>query len=116
MVDKRCDSNYRFVVTEGGPLLRWTWDPNKNRLNQRAHGLSFETARSVFDDPLAVSRPDPHAHEPRWQTIGMISDVAVLVVHTWPEPDPATGEDVGRIIGARKATSHERQAYEEGEF
>lgn len=96
--------------------MRWTWDPEKNRANRRAHGLSFETAAVVFDDPLAASRPDLHPGEQRWQTIGMIGPVVVLVVHTWPEPDPATGEAVGRIISARKATSHEWKAYEEGEF
>ena len=96
--------------------MRWTWDPIKNRTNRRAHGLGFETAELVFDDSLAASRADPYPHEQRWQTIGKIGNVAVLVVHTWPEPDPVTGERVGRIISARKATSHERKSYEEGEF
>jgi hypothetical protein len=93
--------------------LRWTWDPRKNRANKRAHGLSFETARLVFDDPLALSQPDPSSGEERWQTIGVIGGVTVFVVHTWPEPD-RHGEEVGRIISARKATPHEREAYEEG--
>ena len=92
------------------------WDPIKNRVNGRAHGLSFETAEYVFDDPLAASRADQYPHEQRWRTIGMIGMVVVLVVHTWPEPDPATGEETGRIISARKATSHERKAYEQGAF
>jgi uncharacterized DUF497 family protein len=96
-------------------LLRWVWDPRKNRSNQRAHGLSFETAMLVFDDPLAASRPDPSTNEERWQTIGAIGRVIVFVIHTWPEPDNS-GEDVGRIISARKATAHERKAYEEGKF
>ena len=96
--------------------MRWIWDSDKSRGNRLAHGLGFETARLVFDDPLATSRLDSHAHELRWHTIGMIGNVVMLVVHTWPEPDPETGEEVGRIIGARKATSHERKAYEEGEF
>jgi uncharacterized DUF497 family protein len=39
----------------------------------------------------------------------------VMVVHTWPTIDPDSGEEVGRIISARKATTHEREAYEEGE-
>ncbi len=94
--------------------MRWTWDPKKSLANKRVHGLGFETARLVFDDPLAASRPDPY--EQRWQTIGMIGEVVVLVVHTWPRRDSATGEDVGRIISARKATSHERRAYEECEI
>lgn len=75
--------------------MRWAWDPNKNRRNQRVHGLSFETAVLVFDDPLALSRADHHAREERWQTVGIIGEVAVLVVHTWPEPDPATGTRLG---------------------
>jgi hypothetical protein len=45
----------------------------------------------------------------------MIGGVTVFVVHTWPEPD-SSGEDVGRIISARKATAHERRTYEEGRF
>ena len=96
--------------------MRWTRDPNKDRANRRVHGLSFETAALVFEDPLAVSRPDPHPHERRWQTIGMIGPVIVLVVHTEPEMDQAPDEELGRIISARKATSHEKKAYEEGEF
>jgi uncharacterized DUF497 family protein len=95
--------------------LRWTWDGEKNRRNRRVHGLSFETAQLVFDDPLAVSWPDHSASEERWQTVGMIGEVIVFVVHTWPEPD-SSGEEIGRIISARKATAHERKAYEEGRF
>lgn len=96
--------------------MRWTWDPDKDRRNRRIHGISFDTAQLVFDDPLAISRPDRHATEERWQTVGLIGHVIVLVVHTWPERDPDTGEDVGRIISARKATRHEREAYEKGDF
>ena len=43
----------------------------------------------------------------------MVGNVVVIVVHTEPEPDHETGEEVGRIISARKATKHERRAYEE---
>lgn len=96
--------------------MRWIWAPNKNRGNKRDHGLSFETAELVFDDPLAASRLDQYPHEERWQTIGMIGGLVVLVVHKWPELDPSTGEETGRIISARKATAHERKAYEEDTF
>ena len=96
--------------------MRWTWDPDKSRSNRRKHQLSFETAQFVFDDALAVSRPDPYPREERWQTIGVIGSVAVLVVHTWPERQPGSTEETGRIISARKATAHERKTYEEGGF
>jgi uncharacterized DUF497 family protein len=92
--------------------VRWTWDANKDRNNRRAHGLGFETARLVFDYPLAVSCPDPNPSEARWQTIGLIANVVVLVVHARPDPEPDAGEELGRIIGARKATRHESEAHE----
>jgi uncharacterized DUF497 family protein len=95
--------------------LAWTWSDAKNRTNKLNHGISFETARLVFADPFAMTRDDPHADGDRWQTIGMIGPLAVFVVHTWPELD-ANGEETGRIISARKATAHERRAYEEVGF
>lgn len=95
--------------------MRWTWDQDKNQTNRRSHGLSFETARLVFDDPLAATRDDPYPDDPRWRTMGMVGSVVVVVVHTWPEVDSESGEQVGRIISARKATKREREAYEEGE-
>lgn len=94
--------------------MLWSWDPRKERPNRRKHGLSFKTAQLVFEDPLALSRPDSSAQDERWQTVGVVGRVAILVVHTWP--DPGTSREEGRIISARKATSHERKAYEEGRF
>jgi uncharacterized protein len=96
--------------------VAWTWTDKKNRINKREHGLSFETAKLVFDDPLAFSRTDPHPDGDRWQTVGLVGPVVLFVVHTLPEPDLAAGHEVGRIISARKATAHERRAYEEGRF
>ena len=97
-------------------MVYWTWDDNKNRVNKRKHGLSFETAQLVFRDSLMAHRPDPSSDEERWHTIGMVGGVIVMVAHTWPQPRPATGVEAGRIISARKATAHERRAYEEGSF
>jgi uncharacterized DUF497 family protein len=93
--------------------MRWTWDRDKARANRTKHGLSFETAVLVFDDPLQLSRPDPHPDGDRWHTIGLVGSVLLLVVHTWPD-ESEEDEPVGRIISARKATAYERRAYEEG--
>jgi uncharacterized DUF497 family protein len=95
--------------------LPWTWDPEKNRSNIAKHGISFETAQLVFDDRLAGSRLDPYPREERWQTIGKIGHVTIVVIHTI-EVDPVTDEEDGQIISARKAEDHERKAYEEGEW
>ncbi len=91
--------------------MTWSWNEAKNVLNQRKHGLDFALAELVFDDSLALSRIDDFADEERWQTVGLVGTVILFVVHTSPEE----GID-GRIISARKATAHERKAYEEGTF
>jgi uncharacterized protein len=78
--------------------VRWTWSLVKNRDNKRKHGLSFDTAQLVFDDPHALSRPDPFPREERWQTVGVIGQITIIVVHTWPDSNAETG----RIISARK--------------
>ena len=46
----------------------------------------------------------------------MVGTQVLMVVHTWPDPYLEIGEDVGRIISARKATRREREAYEEGHY
>lgn len=96
--------------------MEWVWNHEKNRTNKRDHGLFFETAQLAFDDPMAASRVDPHPDGDRWQTLGAVGTVILFVVHTWPEAVETTGMEIGRIISARKATAHERKAYEEGNF
>jgi uncharacterized protein len=88
--------------------VEFAWDERKNRLNQRRHGVSFETAMLVFDDPHQVSVQDREVDgELRWQTIGMVGGLQLLLVaHTVDEEG-----DVIRVISARKATPRERNAY-----
>jgi uncharacterized DUF497 family protein len=65
----------------------FAWDDRKNRINARKHGISFETAVRIFEDPNVVSYPDRiAAEEERWHTIGCAGGIAVLlVVHTSEE-------------------------------
>jgi uncharacterized DUF497 family protein len=99
-----------------GISLRWEWNNAKSKTNELKHGLDFETAQLVFDDPLAISRLDLYPDEERWQTIGAIEQLIVIVVHTPSIYDLDSDEEIGRIISARKATRHERRTYEEGNF
>ena len=93
--------------------MRWSWDPNKDRINRRKHDLSFATVLRVFSDPFALSEQDRiEDGEERWRTIGLIEGaVVVLVAHTFRE-DP-DGTAIVRIISARRATRQERRRYEE---
>lgn len=90
-----------------------TWDDHKNEINKKKHGLSFESASLVFEDPLHVTRLERiEGHEQRYQTIGEVGGLLlILVAHTWTELD--SGEECIRIISARRATKIERSVYEQ---
>jgi len=93
--------------------MHFEWDLRKNKRNRARHGVSFETARLVFDDPRAISTQDRHDNgEERWQTIGRIGQTVILLVaHTYC--DGEANEETVRIISARKATLKERRIYEQ---
>jgi uncharacterized DUF497 family protein len=97
-------------------VYQWTWNAAKDAANRRKHGLSLAAGELVLNgDPMALSRPDPHPDSDRWQTIGRAAGIVLLfVVHT--EPQPHADGATGRIISVRKATAHERRAYEQGNF
>jgi uncharacterized DUF497 family protein len=88
------------------------WDEAKARSNLAKHGVAFEDARRVWDDPLhAVIFDRFEAGEERWQAIGRVGPaVLLLVVHVFPEEDD---ERRIRIVSARRATAHERRRYEQ---
>jgi uncharacterized DUF497 family protein len=91
--------------------MQFEWDPEKARRNLAKHGVDFEVAERVWDDPLHVVLPDRVENgEQRWHAIGMVGPVVLLlVVHAYPDVED---EDRIRIIGARKATRQERRLYE----
>jgi uncharacterized protein len=93
--------------------VRFAWDPIKDRSNRHKHGFGFDLASRVFDDPFAYSELGRiEDGEERWQTIGLIAGmVVVLVAHTFRED--MDDEEIIRIISARRATSHERKRYEQ---
>ena len=89
------------------------WDENKNRANKKKHNVSFETALLVFFDEYHLTLYDrTEKGEDRWHTMGMVAGVMLLlVVHTSRDEN---GEEVVRIISARRPTSKERKSYEQG--
>jgi uncharacterized DUF497 family protein len=96
----------------------FTWREAKNLSNQRKHdGLSFEVAARVFFDPLHLSVQDRiEDGEQRWQTLGQVGGVTILLVaHTFTEEGPTDAPvEVIHIISARRATRKERMRYEQG--
>ncbi len=90
--------------------LIFTWDENKNRINQAKHGISFEEAKTVFYDPsaLVIDDPEHSKEEERFIILGLSETAKLLVVcHCYRAADT-----VIRIISARKATKTESKYYE----
>ena len=86
--------------------MRFTWDQRKAAANLRKHGVSFPEAATAFDDELGAYYPDT-LHADRFILIGYSRRPRLLyVVHA------EVGQDVIRIISARRATSHEKAHYE----
>ena len=94
-------------------MVQFEWDPTKAKANLAKHGVAFEDACLVWDDPSHILRLERHERgEERWQIIGHVHGVVILVVwHTYPDVEDDTRV---RIIGARKAERRERRAYEQG--
>jgi len=92
--------------------MRFQWDETKNRSNYQKHGVDFDTAALVFDDPDCLMVQDREVDgEPRWQTTGWVQGVLLLMVaHTFHDDE---GEEIARIISAREVTPHERRRYED---
>jgi uncharacterized DUF497 family protein len=90
--------------------VQFEWNKNKAVKNLSKHGVSFEEAKTVFDDPLYVDFYDPeHSEsEERYLIVGE-SDRGRLLIVSYTERG-----DVIRLISAREVTQTEREAYEEG--
>ncbi len=93
--------------------MKFEWNEEKNRLNQKKHQVSFEEAKEVFNDPLQISKLDYRFSyfEERWITIGSTKEQKILVVANLFFDE--NGEEIIRIISARKANSKERKFYEQ---
>ena len=86
--------------------IAFEWDDEKDKKNQKLHGITFEDAKFVFNDPKKVILPDLfHSEdEERWLVIGIVSCL-LFVVFT------ERGENIIRIISARTATKAEERLY-----
>lgn len=90
--------------------MKFDWDDKKAETNIRKHGVTFDEAATVFEDPYArvIDDPDHSWEEERFIILGMSIRARELVVsHCLRGADG----DVIRIISARRATRKETEQY-----
>ena len=92
--------------------MRFEWDPKKAEINFLKHGVSFDEAKTVFDDLFFIDLYDPdHSDdENRFLIIGESIDQRRLII-SYTEREKSV-----RIISARLTTPRERRDYENGRF
>ena len=89
-------------------MIVFEWDLVKAKSNLKKHGVTFEEARSVFYDDLAIQFDDGESEEERFILLGMSNLTRLLVV---VHCERGKSGDVLRIISARKATKSEQDYY-----
>lgn len=91
--------------------MLFDWDSNKATANKTKHGVSFELAQLAMEsDEYQVSRFDRSVDdEDRWHTLAGVGNVILIISHTYRTSEH--GEEIIRIISARKATKKEKTFY-----
>lgn len=89
---------------------RFEWDTRKAEANKRKHGISFENAAQIFSDPFVEHEIEGTDYgEIRFRATGEIDGEIIVVTYAVREEE---GEEIVRIISARRATRRERRSYE----
>lgn len=90
--------------------MRFEWDEDKAKKNILKHQVSFDEAKTVFDDPLYIDfyDPDHSIDEDRYLIVGQSNRGRVLIVSYTQRVSSI------RLISGREVTRQERKVYEEG--
>lgn len=89
--------------------MKCEWNPQKAEINLTKHNVSFDEAKTVFDDPLNIEffDPDHSDNEERYIVIGQSNQFRLLIVSFTDRSGNI------RLISAREATRPEKEAYEQ---
>lgn len=85
--------------------MAFEYDPDKSAANKAKHGIDFEEAQALWDDPWLMEAPARTEDEPRWLVIGKIRG------RHWSAVCTHRGENI-RIISVRRARKQEIEHYE----
>lgn len=85
-------------------MPKFEWDNNKNRSNQKKHGISFEDVSDIFNDNDRIQYQETRDGEKRYKIIGKAFEAIITVIYTMRDL-------IVRIISARRSNKDERKAY-----
>ena len=81
------------------------YDAKKSKSNQSKHGIDFEQARLLWDDPQRVEIEAKNTTEPRFMVIGQIAGKYWSAIVTYRD------ENI-RLISVRRSRNDEVEFYE----
>ncbi len=87
--------------------MRFEWDPKKDQANIQKHGIGFDQAVRLFNEPYLILEEQRRDHgELRYTAIGRIGAIlTIALVFTYRS-------ETIRVISARPASRKERALYE----
>ncbi|MDE0450120.1 MAG: BrnT family toxin [Spirochaetaceae bacterium] len=85
--------------------MSFEYDAAKSRANERKHGIDFEQAQTLWDDPDRVEIPARTVDEPRFLVVAKTGGKHWSVVFTYRDRRR-------RIISVRRARKEEIAIYE----
>lgn len=86
-------------------MFEFEYDPEKSETNSENHGIDFETAKLIWDDPDALEIPAKSIQEPRSLIVGKIESKHWSAIITYRE-------EAARIISVRRSRENEVKLYE----
>jgi uncharacterized DUF497 family protein len=95
----------RFEVFAHRLTMEFEYDPEKSDTNQQKHGIDFEEAQALWNDPNRLEIPAKVVDEPRFLVIGMIDGTHWSAVMTY------RGNKI-RLISVRRSRKEEVAIYE----
>jgi uncharacterized DUF497 family protein len=112
------ENGERYVIFDNDEIklkikdFSFTWDDEKAESNLQKHKVSFKLGAEIFFDENALESSDIRFGENRYRLLGMTFSSLLLVI-VFVERITLNGEDIFRIISARRATKEERLDYEQ---
>jgi len=85
--------------------MNFEYDINKSRSNKTKHGIDFEEAKELFNDPFMIEIPARTVGEKRYLVVGKIGTKHWSAIITY------RGEKI-RIISVRRSRKEEVALYE----